>query len=123
MMFLWPAIICKLLLIVKLFFMTNLKSKISSLLNIFLGLKFFGLNKKFMYQRKYTLDILTYNGFAGSMCLSIPLDQHVKLDSTSGDLPNSSIYRRLVSRLLYLTITKLDISFDVQHLSQFLDKP
>ncbi|XP_016694421.1 uncharacterized mitochondrial protein AtMg00240-like [Gossypium hirsutum] len=36
---------------------------------------------------------------------------------------NSRVYQRLLRRLLYLTNTRLDISFAVQHLSQFMHKP
>ena len=32
-------------------------------------------------------------------------------------------YRRLIGRLIYLTNTRLDISFSVNHLSQFVSKP
>ncbi|XP_031259114.1 uncharacterized protein LOC116117191 [Pistacia vera] len=34
-----------------------------------------------------------------------------------------SSYRRLVGRLLYLTSTRPDLSFAIQQLNQFLDKP
>lgn len=39
-----------------------------------------------LYQRKYALNILADNDFIGSKPLSIPLDQHVKLDFNLGDL-------------------------------------
>lgn len=34
-----------------------------------------------------------------------------------------SQYRRLIGRLIYLNITRLDISFAVQQLSQFMSNP
>ena len=33
------------------------------------------------------------------------------------------MYRRLIRRLLYLNITKLDLSYPINRLSQFLSKP
>ncbi|CAH9117528.1 unnamed protein product [Cuscuta europaea] len=53
-----------------------------------------------------------------------PMDPNVKLVSEQGDLlPNKERYRRLIGKLNYLTITRPDISFAVNVLSQFLDKP
>lgn len=68
----------------------------------------------FINQRKYTLAILANFGNLGSQPASFPMDQNFKLtrhDSTL--LSNPSSYRRLVGRLLYLTITRLDISISV----------
>ncbi|XP_019163072.1 PREDICTED: uncharacterized protein LOC109159415 [Ipomoea nil] len=50
--------------------------------------------------------------------------QTAKLSQDSGaPLEDNSQYRRLIGKLLYLTITRPDICFAVQQLSQFLDKP
>lgn len=47
-----------------------------------------------------------------------------KLNTLEGHLlDNPKVYRRLVVKLLYLTNTRLDISYVVQQLSLFVDKP
>ena len=53
-----------------------------------------------------------------------PMEPNVKFSKDSSTLlDDPTSYRRLVGKLLYLTITRPDISFDVQVLSQFMDKP
>ncbi|KAL0449266.1 UNVERIFIED_CONTAM: Retrovirus-related Pol polyprotein from transposon RE2 [Sesamum latifolium] len=53
-----------------------------------------------------------------------PLPQGMKLSALGGAaLSDLEPYRRLVGRLLYLGFTRPDISFSVQQLSQFLQKP
>ena len=75
-------------------------------------------------QRKYVLDILKDVGLTGAKPARFPLPKGLKLSSELGELlPNPEAYRRIIGRLLYLTITRPDISYVVQHLSQFLQHP
>ncbi|CAH9051730.1 unnamed protein product [Cuscuta epithymum] len=75
-------------------------------------------------QRKYTLDILEECGFLASRPSSFPMEQNLKLcpDDDSPHVDASS-YRRLIGRLLYLTVTRPDIVYSVSQLSQFLHNP
>nr|KYP54533.1 Copia protein [Cajanus cajan] len=77
-------------------------------------------------QRKYAFDILTDSGMLGSKPVSTPTDYTTKLHQTAGsplsDVDASS-FRRLIGRLIYLTNTRPDISYAVQHLSQYVSHP
>ena len=61
-----------------------------------------------------------------SKSISTPMDYGTKLHVNSGTpFSNncSSSYRRLIGGLIYLTNTHLDITYVVQHLSQFVSNP
>lgn len=56
-------------------------------------------------QLKFTLDILTDSGFLGAKLVRTPIEQNLKLTRDAGSLlPDPTMYRRLIGRLLYLTI-------------------
>ncbi|KAF5445245.1 hypothetical protein F2P56_034311, partial [Juglans regia] len=76
-------------------------------------------------QRKYALDILQDSGFSGCKPVAFPMESTLKLSANDSSTPLSdpALYRRLVGRLLYLTITRPDLSYSVQALSQFMANP
>ena len=62
-------------------------------------------------QRKYALDILSDSGMLGSKPVATPMEQNLKIGQSTGDLlDDPSLYRRLLGRLLYLIVTRPDIS-------------
>lgn len=78
----------------------------------------------YITQRKYTLDLLKEAGMTGCKPVRLPMVPNEKLLPTSGQLlENPDEYRRLIGKLIYLTITRPDISFGVQLLSQFMTSP
>ena len=77
-----------------------------------------------LYQRKYTLDLLQDTSMLASKPAATPMDHSLKLSKDSGSaIVDSTSYRRLVGRLLYLSQTRPDISFAVNRLSQFFEAP
>ena len=68
--------------------------------------------------------MLEDTGFLASKPTSVPMDPHIHLNASDGELvPDASSYRRLIGRLLYLTLSRPDISFVVHQLSQYVSQP
>lgn len=74
--------------------------------------------------RKYALCILQDTGLIGSKLVAFSMKSNLKLTATNSNIyKDTSAYKRLVGRLLYLTITRSNLAFVVQFLGQFLTNP
>ncbi|XP_070026593.1 uncharacterized mitochondrial protein AtMg00810-like [Nicotiana sylvestris] len=77
-----------------------------------------------LHQKKIIRDLLKVHNCSDVSSVTSPLDVNVKLTVDSGYLlPSPESYRSLVGKLNFLTYTRPDLCFAVQHLSQFLQAP
>ena len=99
--------------------------KILGTLKYFLGLEIAKSSKGIsLSQRKYTLSLLEDTSFLVCKPSNLPMDPNLKLNLHDGDLLlDLLVYKRLVCRLIYLTISRPDITFVVNHLSQYMKEP
>ncbi|KAL9230729.1 hypothetical protein vseg_006043 [Gypsophila vaccaria] len=78
----------------------------------------------YIFQRKYVLDIISETGLLGSKPDATLIEQHHNLDKATGlVLDDADSYRRLVGRLVYLSVTRPDLSYAVHILSRFMHQP
>ena len=94
-------------------------------LNYFLGLEIthstYGL---YITQAKYASDLLSQAGLTDSKNVDTPVELNAHLTPSGGKpLSNPSLHRRLVGNLVYLTVTRPDISYAVHQVSQYLSAP
>jgi len=77
-----------------------------------------------LLQRQYALNKLSEYGMTSCKPISIPLEQNVKLSANEGNLvEDTTMYRHIVGSLIYMTITRLDLSYVVGVVSQFMQTP
>ncbi|KAJ0469227.1 putative RNA-directed DNA polymerase [Helianthus annuus] len=75
-------------------------------------------------QRKYTIDILQDCGLLSSRPSSFPMEQNAKIDDfPASPRTDATQYQRIIGRLLYLQVTRPDIAYSVNILSQFVSDP
>lgn len=93
--------------------------------DFFLGIQLVHTNGGiWISQQIYITDILQEASMLGAKLVDTLLPTGCKLTQLGGTtLSNPSKYRRLVGRLIYLTVTRPDIMFAVQQLSQFMATP
>jgi hypothetical protein len=77
-----------------------------------------------LLQRQYPLNKLFEYGMTSCKPISIPLEQNVKFSSHERDLvEDTTMYRHIVGSLIYMTITRPDLSYGVGMVSQFMQTP
>nr|XP_016450919.1 PREDICTED: uncharacterized mitochondrial protein AtMg00810-like [Nicotiana tabacum] len=89
-----------------------------------------------MHQRKYTLELISELGLGAAKPAVTPIKANIKLTTKEYDehtsnssatddkvLTDISQYQILLEKLLYLTVTRPDIVYSIQTLSQFMQKP
>ncbi|RVW23478.1 Retrovirus-related Pol polyprotein from transposon TNT 1-94 [Vitis vinifera] len=94
-------------------------------LSYFLGLEItHSTDGLYITQAKYASDLLSQAGLTDSKNVDTPVELNAHLTSSGGKpLSNPSLYRRLVGSLVYLTVTRPDISYAVHQVSQYLSAP
>ncbi|XP_055825307.1 uncharacterized mitochondrial protein AtMg00810-like [Solanum dulcamara] len=112
----------------------HFKVKDLGTLRYFLGIEVMRSEKGILLnQRKYSLELISEVGLSGARPASTPLEANHKLTivdydvhvGNKADLEVEDLvgYQKLIGKLIYLTITRPDICFAVQVLSQFMQRP
>uniref|UniRef100_A0A2N9IRZ5 Reverse transcriptase Ty1/copia-type domain-containing protein n=1 Tax=Fagus sylvatica TaxID=28930 RepID=A0A2N9IRZ5_FAGSY len=75
-------------------------------------------------QKRYILDILTRTHMLEAKPVSSPMASSTSLSAHEGEpFPDQTLFRSTVGALQYLSLTRPDIAFTVNKLSQFMHKP
>jgi len=84
-------------------------------LNYFLGLEVTsGSDGYYLSQAKYASDLLSKAGLTDNKTCTSPLEPNIRLLATDDEsLSDATLYRQLVGSLIYLTVTRPDISYAV----------
>ncbi|KAK1604562.1 hypothetical protein QYE76_028235 [Lolium multiflorum] len=77
----------------------------------------------FLSQRQYILDVLDRAGMTECNPCSTPVDTQSKLGTTGAPVADPSTYRSLVGALQYLSFTRLDVSYAIQHVCLYMHDP
>ncbi|KAJ0566355.1 putative RNA-directed DNA polymerase [Helianthus annuus] len=106
----------------------NFQIKDLGILKYFLGIEvLYSSEGLCLTQRKYCLELLDEFGYLGVKPVNTPIEQsHIiagKLDKTLEPIKDVTGFQKLIGKLIYLSITRPDISYAVQFLSQFMHAP
>lgn len=111
------------------------KMKDLSELRYFLGLEIlWNLEGIVLTQIKYAIELIFKVGLLRAKPSKTPMEVNISLTSVAYDeslksikddvvLSDAIVYRRIIGKLLYITLTRSDIAFSVNRLSQFMQYP
>ena len=108
----------------KSFLQSQFHTKDLGMLKYFLGIEV--MRKKhriFLSQRKYVLDLFSETGKLGVKSCNSPMVPGLHLTREGETFEDSERYRRLVGKLNYLTVTRLDIAHSISVVSQYMSAP
>ncbi|XP_071700361.1 uncharacterized mitochondrial protein AtMg00810-like [Rutidosis leptorrhynchoides] len=109
---------------VKKFLSTKFMIKDLGVLKYFLGIEVLKSEQGLcLSQRKYCLDLLAEFGLTGCKPALTPIEVSFVDEKVDAPIEKINQYQRLLGRLIYLTLTRPDISFTVHVLSQFMHFP
>ena len=91
-------------------------------LNYFLGLEVSSsVDGYYLTQAKYTSDLISRASITDSKIVDTPIEYNCHLNShDSESLSDATLYGQLVRSLIYLIVTRPDISYAVHVVSQFV---
>ena len=94
-------------------------------LHYFLGIKIIrNTTGILLSQKRYILDILTRTHMLEAKLVSSPMASSTSLSAHESEpFPDQTLFCSTVGALQYLSLTRLDIAFTVNKLSQFMHKP
>uniref|UniRef100_A0A2N9IPW5 Reverse transcriptase Ty1/copia-type domain-containing protein n=1 Tax=Fagus sylvatica TaxID=28930 RepID=A0A2N9IPW5_FAGSY len=70
---------------------------------------------------KYIFDLIARAGITDSKIVDTPIEYNNRLNTHDGEsLPDATLYRQIVGSLVYLTVTRPDISYAIHIVSQFM---
>ena len=82
------------------------------------------MDRYYLTQTKYTSDRFSRASITDSKRVDTPIEYNCRLNSHDGEsLSNATLYRQLVGSLIYLTVTRPDISYAVHVVNQFMAAP
>ena len=94
-------------------------------LSYFLGFEItYSTDGLYITQAKYASKLLSQVGLTDSKTINTSVKLNAHLTPSRGKpLSNPSIYKCLVGSLVYLTVTRPNISYAVHQMSQYLSAP